>query len=105
MQHIFLYSYLLNESIQNAPQGQKTVDFLNKETYDSVLEKRKDYIKRFDFLLNLVDHTDKDNKYFMDACNRILQDYLDERKRETSTRRVKSSNYKLTIKISKKSLN
>lgn len=105
MQHIFLYSYLLNESIQNAPQGQKTVDFLNKETYNSVLEKRKGYIMEFDFLLNLVDHTDKDNKYFMDACNRILQDYLDERKSETSTRRVKSSNYKLTIKLSKKSLN
>jgi hypothetical protein len=99
MQHIFLYSYLLNESIQNAPQGQRTVEFLNKEIYGNVIEKRKDYINEFEFLLNLVDHTDKDNKYFIDACNRILQDYLDERKSETITRRVKSSNYKIRIKL------
>ena len=98
MQHIFLYTYLLNESIQTAPEGQKTVNFLSKEIYDNVLEKRKDYIKGFEFLLNLVDHTDKDNKYFIDSCNNILQDYLDERKRETSRRRTKSSNYTLRIK-------
>ena len=98
MQHIFLYSYLLNESIQTAPEGQKTVNFLSKEIYDNVLEKRKGYIQEFEFLLNLVDYTDKDNKYFIDYCNNILQDYLDERKRETSRRRTKSSNYTLRIK-------
>jgi hypothetical protein len=98
MQHIFLYSYLLNESIQSAPEGQKTVNFLNKEIYENVLKKRKDYIDEFEFLLNLVDHNDKDNKYFIDYCNRILQDYLDERKRETSKRRTKVSNYTLRVK-------
>ena len=98
MQHIFLYTYLLNESIQTAPEGQKTVNFLSKEIYDNVLEKRKGYIQEFEFLLNLVDYTDKDNKYFIDYCNNILQDYLDERKRETSRRRTKSSNYTLRIK-------
>jgi hypothetical protein len=89
---------LLNESIQSAPEGQKTVNFLNKEIYENVLKKRKDYIDEFEFLLNLVDHNDKDNKYFIDYCNRILQDYLDERKRETSKRRTKVSNYTLRVK-------
>lgn len=92
-QHIFLYTYLLNEAIQNIP-GTKRAEKLTKEIYDNVVKKRSEFLDHFEFLKNLVNHSDKDNKYFVDQCNLILEAY----KEELARRTIKSALYKITIR-------
>ena len=92
-QHIFLYTYLLNEAIQNIP-GEKRAENLTKQIYDNVVNKRSEFLDHFEFLKNLVNHSDKDNKYFVDQCNLILEAY----KEELARRTIKSALYKITIR-------
>ena len=84
---------LSNEAIQNIP-GAKRAEKLTKEIYDNVVKKRSEFLDHFEFLKNLVNHSDKDNKYFVDQCNLILEAY----KEELARRTIKSALYKITIR-------
>ena len=92
-QHIFLYTYLLNEAIQNIP-GENRAENLTKQIYDNVVNKRSEFLDHFEFLKNLINHSDKDNKFFVDQCNLILEAY----KEELAKRTIKSARYKITIR-------
>jgi len=92
-QHIFLYTYLLNEAIQNIP-GEKRAENLTKQIYDNVVNKRSEFLDHFEFLKSLINHSDKDNKFFVDQCNLILEAY----KEELAKRTIKSARYKITIR-------
>jgi len=96
-QHVFLYTYLLNEAIENIP-GQKVAENLTKDIYDSVVNKRKEFLDEFEFLKNLTHHTDKDSKFFVEQCNLIFEAYKEELANQSKKRTIRSSRYRITIR-------
>ncbi len=96
-QHVFLYTYLLNEAIENIP-GQKVAENLTKDIYDSVVNKRREFLDEFEFLKNLTHHTDKDSKFFVEQCNLIFEAYKEELANQSKKRTIRSSRYKITIR-------
>ena len=106
--HIFLYTYLINESIRRIP-GEKRAENLTPEIYKQVVEDRTgDFIARFDALMYELEHYDND--YFIKECNDIFEIYMEVLNKEypvavksrTKTKQMSYSKpdkkYKLRIK-------